>query len=55
MIKEYESDLNYIQNKIEKGKLDKVKGKRSRPYKTMKGGAEVNEDCLNISVDHPMG
>jgi hypothetical protein len=54
MIKEFENDLNYIQNKIERGKQEKTKGKRGRPYKAM-GRDTVNEDCLNISVDHPMG
>lgn len=51
MIKEYEHDLSYIQNKIEKGKIAKAEGKKARPYKTAMRDT-VNEDCLNISLDH---
>ena len=34
MIEEYQNDLDYIQEKIERGKLDKQRGvKRARPYR----------------------
>ena len=53
MIEEYQNDLDYIQEKIERGKLDKQRGvKRARPYRQRYREA-VNEDCLNISVNNP--
>jgi hypothetical protein len=54
MIEEYQGDLDYIQEKIERGKLDKARGRRVRPYKQRfkNNNQDVNEDCLNISVNN---
>ena len=49
-IKLTESDLSHIQRKIERGKLQKLKGKR-KPFRPSKTREPINEDCLNISVD----
>lgn len=51
-IRTAESDLTYIQKKIEKGKLDKARGKKSKPFKTQYTRDTINEDCLNLSIDN---
>jgi len=51
-IKHTEADLIHIQKKIERSKLEKQRGRRSKPFKMPKPPAgPINEDCLNISVE----
>lgn len=52
-IKDTEKDLIHIQKKIEKGKLEKARGKKSKPFKAaVVRDTAINEDCVNLSFDN---